>query len=179
MANLNAVLSRPKIGSSYSRNAFDRSCSVNYHYQLGALTPFFAEPFVAGSHVKLNRGIFQRTAAVNTAAFPIVSTHCEFFYVPLRLLWSYWNNYKLNIQDFNSSYQGSLGSSGTFVAQTANIPTFNLSEVQNMINGFIADSNYSDTSLFTSKQLAVEASRLLDMLGYGGQIYGTGKPKEP
>ena len=102
MANLKAALTRPKVSEHYARNPFDRSYSVNTSYQLGGLEPFFAQPFIAGSHVKLNRAIFQRTADVNTAAFPKVDTHVEFFVVPIRLLWAYWNNFKLNIQDFNS-----------------------------------------------------------------------------
>ena len=70
MANLRAVLTKPKISENYSRIAFDRSFSVNTSYQLGGLEPIFAEPVIAGSHIKLNRSIFQRTAPVNTAAFP-------------------------------------------------------------------------------------------------------------
>ena len=81
MANLNAVLTRPKVSENYSRNPFDRSEVNKLSYQLGGLTPFFCQPFIAGSHVKLNRSIFQRTAAVNKPAFPTVDTHCCFLHI--------------------------------------------------------------------------------------------------
>lgn len=174
MANLKAVLQRPKVAEHQARNAFDRSCGVNFTYQLGAITPFFCEPFIAGSHVKLNRGIFQRTADVNTPAFPLINTHCEFFAVPIRLLYSYWNNFKLNIQDFNSSLQGSY-SGGTFTPTTPQLPYFDIAVTQNQIAGWISNSFNGDTpNLFGSKQQAVEALRLLDNLGYGGLYYSNG-----
>ena len=167
MSNLRAVLTRPKVSENYSRNAFDRSFSPKLTYQLGALQPFFAEQFIAGSHVKLNRSIFQRTAAVNTAAFPKVDTHCEFFYVPLRLLWMYWGNWKLNIQDYNSSIQGNYAS-GVFTAYDANCPSFDLNKVRDAINAKLCSTPFTpDSPLFANETEATEANRLLDGLGYG------------
>ena len=168
MANLKAVLTRPKVSESYARNAFDRSFSPKVHYQLGALQPFFAEPVIAGSHMKINRSIFQRTAAVNTAAFPKVDTHCEFFYVPLRLLWSYWNNFKLNIQDYNSTYMGSVNSSGTFIPNApSTVPQFNLVGVQQDIVSWMSGMTFTAQYLTQGLSQAVGANRLLDAFGYG------------
>lgn len=170
MANLNAVLTKPKISENYARNAFDRSECNKLTYQLGGLTPFFCQPFIAGSHVKLNRSIFQRTAAVNTAAFPTVDTHCEFFAVPIRLLWSYWNNWKLNIQDFNSSYFGAYNSQGSFVPKVPRLPYINLQAIRDNLLNVIYDKGGTpaDYNLFvTTKTEAVGANRLLDALGYG------------
>lgn len=167
MANLKAVLSRPNVSENYSRNAFDRSFSPKLTYQLGGLQPFFAEQCIAGSHIKLNRSIFQRTAAVNTAAFPKVDTHCEFFYVPLRLLWSVWNQWKLNIQDFGSSLQGGINSQGTFVPKTLQVPTFDLNLARDCINGRLNNSSSYIQNVFGTLRQAVEANRLLDSLGYG------------
>ena len=170
MANLNAVLTKPKISENYARNAFDRSECNKMTYQLGGLTPFFCQPFIAGSHVKLNRSIFQRTAAVNTAAFPTVDTHCEFFAVPIRLLWSYWNNWKLNIQDFNSSYYGAYNSAGSFVPKVPRLPYINLQAIRDNLLNVIYDKGgaAADYNLFvTTKTEAVGANRLLDALGYG------------
>ena len=168
MANLKAVLTRPKVSENYSRNAFDRSFSPKFSYQVGALQPFMAEQCIAGSHIKLNRSIFQRTPAVNTAAFPKVDTHCEFFYVPLRLLWSYWNDYKLKIQDYNTSYMGTFNSSGGFSANGAPVlPTFDLNDVRDNILVRLSSGSLIGNNYFNTKREAVEANRLLDGLGYG------------
>lgn len=169
MANLNAVLTRPKVSENYARNAFDRSEVNKLSYQLGGLTPFFCQPFIAGSHVKLNRSIFQRTAAVNKPAFPTVDTHCEFFAVPIRLLWSYWNNWKLNIQDFNSVYQGAFNSAGTWTPKDPRLPFIDLTAIKDNIADILYNlgggSGYD--IYFTTKTEAAGANRLLDLLGYG------------
>lgn len=173
MANFKAVLQRPKVSATYSRNAFDRSFSLNTSYQLGGLEPIMAQPMIAGSHIKLNRAIFQRTADVNTAAFPKVDTHVEFFAVPIRLLWMYWNNFKLNIQDFNSTMQGSVVSSpgaSTFTPNNPACPSFDVAAFHREINGIlfnnVLSSNYY-TNITPLKGAALGSYRLLGAFGYG------------
>lgn len=170
MANLNAVLTRPKVSENYARNAFDRSEVNKLSYQLGGLTPFFCQPFIAGSHVKLNRSIFQRTAAVNKPAFPTVDTHCEFFAVPIRLLWSYWNNWKLNIQDFNSVYMGAFNGAGTWTPKDPRLPFIDLTAIKDNITDVLYNNSQGGAGYdiyFTTKTEAAGANRLLDLLGYG------------
>lgn len=171
MANLKAVLQRPKVSANYSRNAFDRSFSVNTSYQLGGLDCFLAQPFIAGSHIKLNRAIFQRTSDVNTAAFPKVDTHVEFFSVPIRLLWMYWNNFKLNIQDFGSTLEGTVSqsaASASFTPSQPSCPAFDVAALHREINSILYDSSTS-TTYWTSdlKKNATGAYRLLSAMGYG------------
>lgn len=103
MANKKAILGRPLPDATVARNAFDRSSVRQYHYALGQLVPVWWEPVIAGSHCKLNRKIFQRTADVNTAAFPRMDTHIQYYFVPFRQMWSQWDDFKLNIQDGNST----------------------------------------------------------------------------
>lgn len=174
MANLKAVLQRPKVSATYSRNAFDRSFSLNTSYQLGGLEPIMAQPMIAGSHIKLNRAIFQRTADVNTAAFPKVDTHVEFFAVPIRLLWMYWNNFKLNIQDFNSTMQGTVStpsvSSTSFTPNSPACPSFDVAAFHREINGILFNSASSSsyyTGITPLKGAALGSYRLLGAFGYG------------
>lgn len=182
MANLKAVLTRPKVSENYSRNAFDRSCSVNTSYQLGGLDVVFAEPFVAGSHVKLNRAIFQRTADVNTAAFPKIDTHVEFFAVPIRQLWMWWSNYKLNIQDYGSALQGSTTSqTQQFNPSAPQMPFFDVHDFLKEINAQLFDGTYDESNPYpysyfggtyaSNSVHAMGASRLLGALGYGQYPY--------
>lgn len=103
MANKKAVLGRPLPNASVPRNAFDRSSRRQFHYALGQLVPAWWEPVIAGSKLKLNRKMFQRTADVNTAAFPKLDTHVQYYFVPFRQMWSFWDDFKLGIQDTNSS----------------------------------------------------------------------------
>lgn len=175
MANLNAVLSRPRINETYARNAFDRSEVHRLNWQLGALTPFFAEPFIKGSHVKLNLSSLVRTANVNTAAMVTVDTHYEFFCVPLRLLDSNWYQKKLQVNDIVStafySTSQSTSTSPLSVSFLSNVPKFNLAQVHNELK-FLYQSDS------VSKQFAVGASRLLDLLGYGFVDPSAGDPQQ-
>lgn len=161
MASSN-VLSRPMPDATVPRNAFDRSFTSAYSSAVGQLLPVFCQPVIAGSHSTINRRIFQRTANVHTAAFATLDTHIQFYFVPMRQLVSTWDDFKLNIQDVNSTAYCRAANGTPFVG---GVPYFNLSE--------ISDFAYS-TSAVDAAGYRIEygAYRLLDMLGYGN--YGNG-----
>lgn len=116
-----SVLNRPKVDHSQSRNGFDRSSRMSFNMSCGMLLPLDWRPVTAGSKVKLNRKVFLRTSDVNTAAFTPFDFHVEYFKVPLRLLWSFWNDFKLGIQDINSTALfGTYGKD--FTANTERMP---------------------------------------------------------
>ena len=91
------VFSRPLPDANVPRNAFDMSKRISLNMPFGALIPVYSHQYIAGSHVKINMRTFFRTAAVNTAAFPQLKLNFEWFAVPLRYLWSYWDNFKLGL----------------------------------------------------------------------------------
>lgn len=165
MSKSKRVLGRPLPNASLPRNPFDRSCRVNFNSFAGGIFPIYAEPFLKGSHLKINRSIFQRTADVNTAAFAMLDTHIEFFEVPLRQLWSLWYDFKLNIQDYNSTSFGVYGTQ--FNPNIANkAPQFDLFRVTSQM--WTSYRTSTSTSIFgTSKAACSDADRLLDLLGYG------------
>ena len=161
MANKKAVLGRPLPDATVSRNAFDRSSLREYHTALGQLTPVWWEPVIAGSHCKINRKIFQRTADVNTAAFPKIDTHLQYYFVPMRLMWSYWENFKLGINDYNSSALG---------YQSQGMDTYPTSVPYTTLGDFNSALAYMSTnSLVDSVGMPVLpfAQKVLNYLGYG------------
>lgn len=145
------------------RNAFDRSFRSTYHYSAGQLIPVFAQPCIAGSHVEINRRIFQRTADVNTAAFSLMDTHIDFFAVPLRLLYSRWEEFKTNMNDVTSSALVlGTGDENPNLNPPAYVPCFNLNKTA--IQAALFDTGLTDGAGFSFTSGAL---RLLDMLGYG------------
>ena len=166
MAKKKAVLDRPLPDASLPRNAFDRSSLREYHTALGQLTPVWWEPVIAGSHCKLNRKIFQRTADVNTAAFPIIDTHIQYYFVPMRQMWSYWENFKLGIQDYNSS---------SLAYVSGNTPTYPNQVPYTTLGDFFTALDYLTTnSIVDEVGLPARpfAEKLLNYLGYGqGNIF--------
>lgn len=98
-----SVLQRPKVDVNSGRHDFDRSYTSNMNQSHGELRCVFLEPCVAGTKGVINAKMFTRTKKVVFPAFQTVDQHIEFFKVPLRYLWSKWNDWKLNINDINSS----------------------------------------------------------------------------
>lgn len=98
-----ASLGRPLPDAKRPRNPFDRSFSVNFNTKNGFLDPVFSEYVPAGSHVEINRSEFCRMADINTAAMVGFDHFIDFFAVPIKLLWTDWDNWYLNIRDEHSS----------------------------------------------------------------------------
>ena len=165
MANKKAVLSRPLPDASVPRNAFDRESMRCYHYSLGQLLPVWFEPVIAGSHLKLNRKIFQRTAQLNTAAFPIIDTHIQYYFVPFRLMWSLWDDFKLGIQDVNSTAlvnvldENALGR----LTMPSRVPYTSRADLGSALS-YIITNNTVDVFGIPNEW---HAKMLLQMLGYG------------
>lgn len=157
-----SVLGRPLPYASLPRNAFDRSFSVKCNWSSGQLIPVFFKNGLKGSHCKINRSVFMRTADVNTAAFTTLDTHIDFYAVPYRLLWSHYDNFILNINDTNSSalmYDSSdyVGSGSPDMRIPASVPSFNLNQAT--IPG-------AGTTLDDGTEYVLGLQRLLDHLGY-------------
>lgn len=154
-----SVLSRPIPRASLPRNSFDRSFRTNFVHSGGFLCPVFCEFLPAGSHAKINRSEFVRMAQVNTAAFPIIDHHIDFFKVPLRLLMTRYNEFKLAIQDVHSSSLTS-GGSGNYSVPTS-MPYFSSETAWNYVTD--GSTLYVDPLGY---QLRKNGLKLLDYLGY-------------
>lgn len=169
MQRKNSVLGRPLPDASIPRNGFDRSFTSKVNWSAGMLLPVFCKFGLKGSHNRINRRVFMRTADVNTAAFERMDTHIDFFAVPIRYLWSHYDNFYLNINDTNSSAlifdpeQYQIGSANLSIP--TQVPSFNLnlpSEPDWMQDTYLIEDG---------TPFRLGAIRLLDMLGYGGDIY--------
>ena len=157
-----SVLKRLIPDVSLPRNAYDRSCEINLSQLAGQIHVVFNEAFPQGSHVKLNRQVFARTSAVNTAAFPKIDQHVEFFAVPLSYLWSYWDNFKLQIQDYNSTALPIYSSGGFVGFNPSSVPYFD-------VNAFLGLDLYTWGSGYYTDQLGYTygegALRLMEECG--------------
>lgn len=165
------VLGRPLPDASIPRNAFDRSYVRNFNHSVGMLLPVFCEPVIAGSSIKLNRQIFERTADVNTAAFNKLDTHIQFYAVKLKYLYSRWDDFKLNIQDLQTSAYNVLSNDLVGVPSVpTSIPTFD-------IHARLTSQDVLDLKDGAGYSWREGALRLLDLLGYNGEgLNPSGRP---
>lgn len=122
----NKVLERAKVTAPTGRNEFDLSAIRNFTALAGYLNLVYAQPVIAGTHGRLNRATFTRTADVVSPAFPKVTQHLDFFIINIKSLWSYWENFKLNINDLKSSQLVQFDSQGAspVLGVPAYVPTF-------------------------------------------------------
>lgn len=167
-----SVLSRPTVTKSQDRNPFDNSCFRNWHQSLGMLIPVYCKAFPAGTKGSFNRFAFTRTKKVLYPAFQGVHECIDVFKVPIRLLWSQWNDWKLNINDMNSSALVSVAVSTGQVpspdlSQPTMVPRFDFGNCHSVLTG---DDSLEKVVLFN------DSLRLLDALRYGQKTAFTDVP---
>lgn len=163
----NKVLSRPHVAKSQGRHAFDRSSIRNYTQSAGMIVPVFFEPCLAGTKGKINRQVFTRASKVVAPAFPAVKMEVDFFKVPIRYLWSKWNDWKLNINDLNSSALVAMNTAGVGTSTMAfSVPRFNFGD------HFAGDFLGWNNTYRQSETNTMRAERLNDAFRILQPIYG-------
>lgn len=170
-----------------SRNAFDLSRKALLTAPSGALLPVFTQEVQPNDHVTIKTSNFTRTAPLNSAAYVDVREQVDYFFVPYRLLWSFWPHFISRTNDYNSELLTShsnlvAGRAAKVGNRSGSVPTSipmlkgediyylyyakNIVDPNNRINepnpSFIGDKG----DLFGIKK-KYNAVRLLNLLGYG------------
>lgn len=130
-------LGRPLPDAQRPRNPFDRSFRASFNAKHGHLDPIFQLWAPAGSHVNINRSEFVRTFDIVTSSFVPFDHFIDFFAVKISDLWSYWDNWYLNINDMHSSFGNAIqaanntGSVDDQVKMRQQCPAFNMVSILN------------------------------------------------
>lgn len=170
MSNKRGVYKRLLPDATVPRHAFDKSTVKSFHYSAGMLTPCYGAPALAKSRIEIDRGIFQRTNQVNTAAFATLDTHLMFYFVPLKSLFSRFEEMKLNIQDVDSTLLSGGNPSDGVGFVPSGVPVTHLASTGQVGGTSIQSAIYNNN---TSWKDAIGydgpsgAFRLLDLLRYG------------
>lgn len=90
-----------KVANSY--NGMDLSKSIKFTSSVGHLLPVLYDRLDPGDFVDLKAFIFTRTQPLNSAAFTRVTEHIDYFFVPTKLINSFFNDQFYGIQDQSSS----------------------------------------------------------------------------
>lgn len=180
----NKVLERAKVTPPTGRSEFDVSCIKNFTALAGYINLVFAQPVLSGTHGRINRSTFTRTADVVSPAFPKVTQHTDFFIVNIKSLWSYWENFKLNINDLKSSQlvQFDAQSVSPVLTIPAYVPSFDFGVTPNA--GHTAwvcapEKVFPDPTTVSASTLARVSAQRNDMIrlceaaGYGRLVVGT------
>lgn len=81
------------------RNGFDMSYSSYFTAPIGALQPCYVQEVDAGDYLNLTLANMTRTMPVNTAAFPSFKENVDFYFVPYRLIWKWFDNFLVQVDD--------------------------------------------------------------------------------
>lgn len=155
------VMSLKQIKNKPHRSAFDLSMRKCFTAKVGELLPVFFKECLPGDKFKLGLNSFTRTMPVNSAAYTRIKEYYDYFFVPYRLLWRYFDQFVTDTQASNPQFALSLTQSSSSVAQRT--PYFLSSDVVGHINA-VHIGNLTNEFGFDRALLSY---KLLKYLGYG------------
>lgn len=100
MAN---ILKRPSHAAKLGHNGFDMSKRILFTSSVGQLLPVYYDFLNPGDNISIDSSLFTRTQPMRSSAFTRVTEHIDYFFVPISLINSYWENAFYGISDLSSS----------------------------------------------------------------------------
>lgn len=164
----NSLFKTPGFSPQVKHNGFDMSMRRLFTAPVGMMLPVYTDIVQANDKYKLNVDAFIRTEAVQTAAFQNFRAHFDWFFVPFRQMYQFWNEFYNGTFDVNTNY--------TKVSDNYSLPTALFDFSPSYLSSDQAtklwyvdpkDSGlYANTDEFGVPYLS-NAVRLADLLGYG------------
>ena len=151
-----SVLQKPLSIVHPDRNAFDVSYTNKFTSSLGMLLPCYVRECNPNEHYRINPRMLCRSMPMNSAAFIQCTQNVEFYFVPYRLLWSFFPQWFVGTNFDVSSLRKN--------EEKSVFPSFNLGQIFHTIIGNTVSTQASDVLGYS---LTKGSLRLLDLLGYG------------
>lgn len=171
------VMSLKQIKNKPSRSAFDLSQRKLFTAKVGELLPVMFKECLPGDKFNIKLNSFTRTQPVNTAAFTRIKEYYDYFFVPYRLLWRYFDQFVTDTQSSNPQFAESL--TGTSNGSTF-LPGVTVYDIFNYLNNTLKDGSKGNSykNEFGYSRAAL-TYKLLKYLGYGFVHCDTNHPTEP
>lgn len=152
------------------RSAFDLSFRNAFTAKVGELLPVMTKEVIPGDKFKLGIESFTRTMPVNSAAYTRIKEYYDFFFVPNRLLWRYFDSYITDMSQINPQYADSI----TKASSEAKLhPLIGRGAIESYLNALAKLTSSSSNANFAKGLNCVGKNRiggtrkLLEYLGYG------------
>ena len=155
------VMSMKQIKNKPNRSAFDLSLRKCFTAKVGEILPVFMKECIPGDKFKFGLNSFTRTMPVNSAAYTRIKEYYDYFFVPYRLLWRYFDQFVTDTQASNPQFALSLTQSSSSVA--ARTPYIVASNVATYLN----NSSSAGLKNEFGFNRALLSYKLLKYLGYG------------
>ncbi|QCS37114.1 major capsid protein [Tortoise microvirus 56] len=147
---------------NHPRNAFDLSQHHYFTSPAGLVKPCFVMDVQPGDYVKFGENHFTRTMPVNTAAYCRLQEETQFFYVPYRLVYRWFDQIITNVDDVNTSLNLRTHNPEAPIAATS-LPFVKGSTICEALLGVVFEDEYVDRFGY---DVGNYFHRILDMLGY-------------
>lgn len=163
------VMSLKNIKNNVHRNAFDLSNRNAFTAKVGELLPVYTKEVIPGDKFKLRVESFTRTQPVNTAAYTRIKEYYDWFFVPNRLLWRYFDTFITQMGKTNPQYSNDIDAPEV---PTSFPPLMMSDHIHDYLNALI---KYSDIDMDECENVvnafgywrAPLTIKLLEYLGYG------------
>lgn len=162
------VMSMKHLRNHVSRNAFDLSTRRCFTAKVGELLPVFTKEVLPGDKFKFGLQSFTRTMPVNSAAYTRIKEYYDYFFVPYRLLWRYFDEFIVQTNKSNPQFASDISKSA--VTTSLYHPQISLGYIRNFLQYTSvlkpSDKNVGHFNEFGFKRDET-CFKLLSYLGYG------------
>ncbi len=149
--------SRDVRASKSPRNAFAIGYSTLFSSPCGLLLPCYVEEVDRGDKLKLGLSNITRTRPVNTSAFMTFDEKVDFWFVPFRLIWSDYENWRIGQNYRHRTTE--LDNPG----EQHLLPHCRYADVASFIRSFTGTASGAN---FVFQPNLPDVIRMMDLLGY-------------
>lgn len=152
------------------RSAFDLSFRNAFTAKVGELLPVMTKEVIPGDKFKLGVESFTRTMPVNSAAYTRIKEYYDFFFVPNRLLWRYFDSYITDMSQINPQYADSITTASSEAKIHPSIIRDNINSYLNALAKLTSsrnNANFAKGLNCVAKNRIGCTTKLLEYLGYG------------
>lgn len=153
------VMSLKTVKNKPNRSAFDLSQRRCFTAKVGELLPVMCKEVLPGDKFNLSLSSFTRTMPVNSAAYTRVKEYYDYFFVPYRLLWRYFDQFITQTSETNPQFAVSI--TQNIDASAKRSPYFSASDVCDVLKSM--NSKKNEFGFYRG----ILGFKLLKYLGYG------------
>lgn len=164
---MKTILSKPNYSAQLGKNAFDCSHFLRFSTSTGQLQPVLADEVYPNDHIVINPDLVESLTILkmNSGSFARAKGHLEFFFVPLRQLFTPFTSFIYGVDDLHSSVFAPDGD-GLTTSYSGKLPYFSAKDLQDLLNSYNSGVQASEVDEYGEKKIN-NVWRLLELLGYG------------
>lgn len=146
--------------ANLGRSGFDMSKDIKFTSSVGHLLPVYWDVLSPGDKIKIGASIFTRTKPLATPAFVSIEEHVDYFFVPFRQLYKFFDNKMTDISVTDTTLVSEL-------KPTVNLPVLEIGNIASWFKNSFHNEQEAERSLLENFGVPywMDFLRLIDLLG--------------